>query len=108
MKLRHIGEEELMELIKAIFSLASSLRIWKVSKIYSLVSLGLKIKPLLQGLDSQSCETKAENILEALKLVAMYRKSHKEEFEDILDSVFEIAENKREEALKIAKGFCKD
>lgn len=108
MKLRHIGEEELLELIKAIFSLAKSFRIWEVGKIYSLVSLGLKIKSLLQGLDSQSCETKAENILEALKLVAMYRKSHKEEFEVILDSVFEVVEDKREEVLKIAKKFCKD
>lgn len=45
------------------------LKIWEIRKFYALTSLGLKLKPLVQGLDSQSTEDKARHILEALSLI---------------------------------------
>ncbi len=103
--LKHISEGELLELIKAIFSLAKTLKIWEIRKLYALTSLGLKLKPLVQGLDSQSTEDKARHILEALSLIGTYRDAHREEFDELLDNVFEIAQHKREKVLNVAKRF---
>lgn len=72
MNLKDISEEELMEIIKTIFSLAKTLKIWEIRKFYALTSLDLKLKPLVQGLDSQSTEDKARHILEALSLIGTH------------------------------------
>lgn len=103
MNLKHISEGELLELIKTIFSLAKTLKIWEIRKFYALTSLVLKLKP--QGLDSQSTEDKARHILEALSLIGTYRDAHREEFDELLDNVFEIAQHKREKVLNVAKRF---
>lgn len=42
MNLKDMSEGELMELLKAIFSLASSFKIWEVTKMFPLVCLWLK------------------------------------------------------------------
>lgn len=98
MNLKDMSEGELMELLKAIFSLASSFKIWEVTKIFPLVCLWLKIKPHLQGLGAQ--DEQHEHILAIINLIGSYRDTHRADFEEVLDSIFFVAKNKKQIYLK--------
>ncbi len=103
MNLKYMGEGELMELLKAIFSLAKSFRIWEARKMFPLVCLWLKIKPHLQGLGAQ--DEQQEHILAIINLIGSYRDTHRAEFEEILDSIFWVAQNKKADISQIIKSF---
>ncbi|MCX2716137.1 hypothetical protein OQH61_00080 [Helicobacter sp. MIT 21-1697] len=103
MNLKDMSEEGLLEFIKAIFSLASSFRIWEARKMFSLVCLWLKIKPHLQALDTQ--DEQQEHILAIINLIGSYRDTHRAEFEEVLDSIFFVAQNKKADISQIIKSF---
>ena len=101
----NLSEEDLMQFITAIFSLAKSFKFWEVGKMCRLVSLGLKLKKKLSGLNSLSNDGKLERALDCIEIVGTYRAKNKDEFDGLLDSLYEVASSKKAEALKIAKKF---
>lgn len=97
-----------MELIKALFSLAKSFKIWGIRKIYSLALLGLQTKPYVSKLRSPHIDEKAEAALEILALIGAYKKDNPKAFDELLDALFEIAQEKKADALILLETFLGD